>query len=81
MEFIANFFPNLEELIVTHHSESCCIMDARLHILYKSLLGRGVNVVATGEDCREHHLYLATPDESLLKKPLDPPYWSSYQEG
>ena len=47
-------------------------MDPRLHIFFKSLLGRGVNVVATEKNHHEHHLYLATTDLSLLKKTLNP---------
>ena len=49
-------------------------MDPGLHIVYKSLLGRGVNVVASERNHHEHHLYLATTDLSLLKKTLNPPF-------
>ena len=69
----------LEELIVTYEdwNDEDFFMDSRLHILYKSLLCRGVNVVARADGCSEKHLYIATGSGlSLLKKALCPPfYW------
>ena len=51
MEFITSQFPKLEELIVTHQAWDPMdfFMDSRLHTLYKFLLNRGVNVLATAD--------------------------------
>ena len=85
MEFIASQFQFLQELIVTHQDfqdleDQDFFMDSRLHILYKSLLCRGVNVVARADGCSEKHLYIATGSGlSLLKKALCPPfYWKPH---
>ena len=76
MEFIVGggHFPNLEELIVTHQER---IMESRLHVLYKSLMGRGVNVACGDDDGYESHFYLAT-DLSLLTRALRQPSYGPY---
>ena len=79
MEFIVGggHFPNLEELIVTHQER---IMESRLHVLYKSLMGRGVNVACVDDFGFESHFYLAT-DLSLLTRalPQDDTWWDPQQ--
>ena len=84
MEFIASQFQFLQELIVTHQDfqnleDQDFFMDSRLHILYKSLLRCGVNVVARADGYCEKYLYIATSSGvSLLTKALPSPfYWSS----
>ena len=92
MEFIVGgeHFPNLEELIVTHQQcehmawtgtgRPCSdrsTMQSRLHVLYKSLMGRGVNVACGDDDGYESHFYLAT-DLSLLTRALRQPSYGPY---
>ena len=65
LEFIANYFPNLEQLVVTFGG----FMDSRLHLLFKSLLCRGVNAVAGTFRLGYTNFYLGS-DASFLSKYL-----------
>ena len=77
MEFIMEFFNNLSEVIVTHKRVGeTMIMDSRRHLLFKSLMGRGVNVACGDEEGFESHFYLAT-DLSLLTRAIP---WYGYGE-
>ena len=71
MEYITDFFNNLEEPIVTHEKVGEeWIMDSRRHLLFKSLMGRGVNVACVDEEGFESHFYLATNLTDLLARAL-----------
>ena len=64
---------------MTHLQVHDRIMESRLHQLYKSLMGRGVNVACGDDEGFESHFYLAT-DLSLLTRALwdeiDCWYWN-----